>query len=178
MAGLDRSPGVDVPRTAMSVALFLKANGSDVNGDFQQGKAEGAIECVAFQSAVGVPQDKAGSGRQTGRRIHEGITIRKPIDRATPLLAKALCNNEVIEGTFNFFRPNPTGDGTTEHYFTVEIANGRVTRVHLVSPDGYANHDAQPSVAAFEDVQFTYNQITWRYEPTGTEHSDTWSIAY
>src|SRR5262245_20224354 len=138
MAGLDRSPAVDVPRTATSVALFLTANGASVEGDSQQQMTEGAIECIAYQSAVGAAQ-RQGTGQATGRRTHEGITIRKPIDRSSPLLAKALCSNAVIEGTFKFFRPNPNGDGTTEHYFTVEIEHGRVARIHLVSPDGYSN---------------------------------------
>jgi type VI secretion system secreted protein Hcp len=175
MAGLDRSPGVDVPRAATSVALFLTANGVSVQGDSQQEMTEGAIECIAYQSAVAAAQ-RQGTGQATGRRTHEGISIRKPIDRSSPLLAKALCNNEVVEGTFKFFRPNPNGDGTTEHYFTVEIEKGRVTRIHLVSPDGYANPGDPPFVAAFEDVQFSYNEITWRYELTGTEHNDTWSL--
>ena len=175
MAGLDRSSGVDVPRAATPVALFLTANGASVEGDSQQEMTEGAIECTAYQSAVAAGQ-RQGTGQATGRRTHEGITIRKPIDRSSPLLAKALCHNEVIEGTFKFFRPNPNGEGTTEHYFTVEIENGRVARIHLVSPDGYANPGEPPSVAAFEDVQFTYNQITWRYEITGAEHTDTTSV--
>jgi type VI secretion system secreted protein Hcp len=175
MAGLDRSPGVDVPRVAIPVALFLTANGAAVQGDSQQETTEGAIECTAFQSAVAASQ-RQGSGQATGRRTHEGISIRKPIDRSSPLLAKALCNNEVIEGTFKFFRPNPNGDGPTEHYFTVEVAHGRVARIHLVSPDGDANPGDPPFIAAFEDVQFTYNEITWRYEITGTEHSDKWSV--
>ena len=175
MAGLDRSPGVDVPRAATPVALFLTANGAAVQGDSQQEMTEGAIECIAYQSAVAAGQ-RQGTGQATGRRTHEGITIRKPIDRSSPLLAKALCHNEVVEGTFKFFRPSPTGDGTTEQYFTVEIENGRVARIHLVSPDGYANPGEPPFVAAFEDVQFTYNAITWRYEITGTEYIDTTSI--
>ena len=175
MAGLDRSPGVDVPRGAMPVALFLTANGAAVQGDSQQEMTEGAIECIAYQSAVAAGQ-RQGTGQATGRRTHEGIAIRKPIDRSSPLLAKALCHNEVIEGTFKFFRPNPNGDGTTEHYFTVEIEKGRVARIHLVSPDGYANAGEPPFVSAFEDVQFIYNEITWRYEITGTEYTDTTSI--
>ena len=175
MAGLDRSPGVDVPRAATPVALFLTANGAAVQGDSQQEMTEGAIECIAYQSAVAAAQ-RQGTGQATGRRTHEGISIRKPIDRSSPLLAKALCHNEVIEGTFKFFRPNPNGDGTTEHYFTVAIEKGRVARIHLVSPDGYANAGEPPFVSAFEDVQFTYNEITWRYEITGTEYIDTTSI--
>ena len=175
MAGLDRSPGVDLPRGAIPVALSLTANGAAVEGDSQQETTEGAIECTSFQSAVAA-RNAGGSGQATGRRTHEGIVIRKSIDRSTPFLAKALCNNEVIEGTFRFFRPNPNGHGTTEHYFTVEITNGRVARIHLVSPDGDAHPGDPPFITAFEDVHFVYNEITWRYEITGTEHTDTWNV--
>jgi type VI secretion system secreted protein Hcp len=172
MVALERSPGIDVPRGAAPVALFLTANGVDIEGDSTQAMTEGAIECVSFLSSV-TAATRAGSGMATGRRNHEGIAIRKPIDRSTPLLAKALCNNEAIAATFKFFRPNPTGDGTTEHFFTVEIDKARLTAIQLVSPDGYSNEDAPPAVGPFEDVHFAYNEITWRYEPTGVEHTDS-----
>ncbi len=174
MAALERAPGIDVPRSAAPVALFLTANGVEVEGDSTQAMTEGAIECVSFLSSVTVAA-RSGTGMATGRRNHEGISIRKPIDRSTPLLARALCNNEAIEATFKFFRPNPTGDGTTEHFFTVEIDKARLTAIQIVNPDGYSNQDAPPPVGPFEDVQFTYNEITWRYEPTGAEHTDSFA---
>ena len=34
-----------------------------------------------------------------------------------------------------FYRPNPAGDGTTEHFFTVEIGEGRLASIKRVSPD-------------------------------------------
>lgn len=174
MAALDRSPGVDVPRSASPIALELQANGTTIPGDLQLEKSEGAIECLSFVSSV-TATTRQGLGSAAGRRVHEGITIRKPIDRATPLLARALCHNEQIDGTFRFFRPSPYGDGTIEQFFTVEIAEGRVTSITLVSPDGLSNPDTAPSAPAFEDVQFSYTQITWRYEPEGIEFEDTWN---
>jgi type VI secretion system secreted protein Hcp len=177
MAALDRSPGVDVPRSANPVALFLTANGMTVEGDLALEKGEGAIECVSYVSSVtGSSRQGGGLATASGRRVHDGISIRKPIDRATPLLAKALCNNEVIEATFKFFRPSPSGDGTTEQFFTVEIDQGRVMSIAIVSPDGFSNADPAPPVPAFEDITFSYASITWRYEPTGAEHTDTVAI--
>lgn len=174
MAALDRSPGVDVPRSANPVALFLTANGMTIEGDLMLGKVEGAIECVSYVSSVtGTSRQGGGLATASGRRVHDGITIRKPIDRATPLLAKALCNNEVIQATFRFYRPSPSGDGTIEQFFTVEIDQGRVMSIAIVSPDGFSNADSAPAVPAFEDVTFSYASITWRYEPTGAEHTDT-----
>ena len=175
MAALERLPGVDVPRTSTPIALFLTANGVTIQGDSTQAMTEDAIECVSFLSSVSAAT-RTGTGMATGRRTHEGISIRKAIDRATPLLAKALCNNEMIEATFRFFRPNPIGDGTTEQFFTVEIDKARLTSIQLVSPDGYSNHDAPAAVGPFEDVQIVYNEITWRYEPTGVEHTDSFAL--
>jgi type VI secretion system secreted protein Hcp len=175
MAVLERSPGVDIPRSAAPVALFLTANGVEIEGDSTQALTEGAIECVSFLSSV-TAAARSGTGMATGRRNHEGISVRKRVDRATPLLARALCNNELIEATFKFFRPNPAGDGTTEHFFTVEIDKARLTAIQLVSPDGYSNQDAPPAIEPFEDVQFAYNEITWRYEPTGVEHKDSIAV--
>ena len=42
----------------------------------------------------------------------QSVKILKRIDKSSPQLANALCANQVIDATFKFFRPNPTGDGT------------------------------------------------------------------
>ena len=66
----------------------------------------------------------------------------------------------------------PAGDGTTEHFFTVEFAEGRVSSVRRVSPD-----TIDPASAAeppTEEVSFVFHNITWTYEPTGAMHHDNW----
>jgi type VI secretion system secreted protein Hcp len=175
MPAQQRSPGVDVPRTSPPIALFLTANGTAIAGESTMEQAEDAIECISLVSGVRMTI-REGSGLATGRRSHDGIWIRKAIDRTTPLLAKTLCHNEEVEATFKFFRPNPSGDGTTQHYFTIEIEHARIAEIELVSPEGYSNgSDPAPAVQPFEDVKFLYTTITWRHEIASTEHTDTWN---
>ena len=112
---------------AETVHLYLKASGSDIQGNSTQVSLgrENSIECVYYEQEVMTARE-AGSGMATGRRQYKPLLIRKRIDKSTPLIAKALCNNQEIEGIFKFFRPSPTGDGTTEQFFTVEIGRAHV----------------------------------------------------
>jgi type VI secretion system secreted protein Hcp len=172
VAAAGRAPGVDVPRGAMTISAYLTANGAQLQNDLSDDKS---IPCVSLNSPAHVVIDQR-TGFATGKRFYDGISIRKAMDSSTPLLAKALTNNEVIAGAFKFFRPNPSGDGTTEHFFTIELDGGRVASLEQVSPDGYSNQSGQPApVAPFDDVTFVFQTITWRYEPGGIEHTDTWN---
>jgi type VI secretion system secreted protein Hcp len=158
---------------AETVHLYLKSNGSDIQGESTQTSLgrENSIECLYFEDSVRTAREK-GTGMATGRRTYNPIVIRKRIDKSSALLAKALCNNEVIEGTFKFFRPNPNGDGTTEQFFTVEIAEGRINSIKRVSPD-----TIDPASAAeppTEEVGFVFHTITWTYEAGGITHTDNW----
>lgn len=158
---------------AETVHLYLKANGSDIKGESTQTSLgrEGSIECLYFEDSVRTAREK-GSGMATGRRTYEPIVLRKRIDKSSPLLAKALCNNEVVEGTFKFFRPSPTGDGTTQQFFTIEFAEGRVAGIKRVSPDTIDPASAvEPPT---EEISFVFHTITWTYEDGGVTHTDNW----
>ncbi len=158
---------------AETVHLFLKSNSEDIAGESTQtslGREE-SIECLSFLDNVATAREK-GSGLATGRRTYQPIVIRKRIDKSSPLLARSLCNNEVIEGKFMFFRPNPAGDGTTEHFFTVEIAEGRIAYIKRVSPDTI--DPASATEPPTEEIGFVFHNITWTYEPTGAMHHDNW----
>ncbi len=159
---------------AETVHLYLKANNSDIQGESSQVSLgrENSIECVYYDQAVSTARE-AGSGMATGRRRYEPIIIRKRIDKATPLIYKAMAQNERIDGTFKFFRPNPVGDGTTEQYYTVEIKNGRVSAVRNYSPD--CIDPVSCSMPAMEEVQFVFHTIVWTYTNGGITHEDTWS---
>jgi type VI secretion system secreted protein Hcp len=158
---------------AETVHAFIKANGTDLNGESTQTSLgrENSIECVYFEDSVRTAREK-GSGMATGRRTYEPIKILKRIDKSSPLLAKALCNNEIIEGTFKFFRPSPTGDGTTQQFFTIEISEGRVAGIKRVVPN--AIDPASSSEPPLEEVGFVFHTITWTYEEGGIQHTDNW----
>jgi len=158
---------------AQTVHLFLKANGEDIKGESTQlseGR-EGSIECTYFETAMDSGREVQ-SGMSTARRQHKPLVIRKRIDKSTPLISKALTKHSKIEGEFKFYRPNPAGDGTTQHFYTVKITDGRVHGQKMYSEQAHANADhAAPPM---EEVSFVYQTIMWRYEDGGVEHEDSW----
>jgi type VI secretion system secreted protein Hcp len=158
---------------AETVHLFLKANGQDIEGESTQTSLgrENSIECVYFQHEV-LTAREAGSGMATGRRQYRPILIRKRIDKSSPLLLKALTQNQVIEATFRFFRPNPTGDGTTEQFYTIEIKGGRIASVRQYVPDVLDLATAQ--LPPLEEVGFVFHTISWTYTNGGVTHEDSW----
>jgi type VI secretion system secreted protein Hcp len=159
---------------AETVHLYLKANGTDIKGDSTQQSLgrQDSIECVYYEQEV-VTAREAGSGLATGRRQYPGIKIRKRIDKSSPLLMKALCENQVIESSFKFFRPNPTGDGTTEQFYTVSFKQGRVNSIKQYVPDSFT--PASTNLPAMEEITFVFHTINWTITNGGVTHEDSWS---
>lgn len=159
---------------AETIHWELKANGTTIRGESTQRDLgrEGTIECLSFRDSVRTARE-LGSRAAVGRRVHEPIEVVKRIDASTPLLAKALCKNEVIEGTFRFYRPSPRGDGTTEQFFTIEIGGGRIDAIERHSPN--ALDPAASKSPPLETVRIVYHTIRWIYEPSGAEYVDSWS---
>ncbi|MGF1468702.1 MAG: type VI secretion system tube protein TssD [Sandaracinaceae bacterium] len=158
---------------AETVHLYLRANGEEIQGESSQtslGRAN-SIECIFYRDSVRTARE-VGSGLATGRRAYEPTVILKRIDKATPLIAKALRGNQQIDGTFKFFRPSPTGDGTTEHFFTVEIGEGRVAFIERESPNVF--DPAAANEPPLERVGFVFHTVTWTYEPGGQSDVDNW----
>lgn len=116
---------------------------------------------------------EAGTGMATGRRTYEPVVFTKRIDRSSPILARALCNNEVIEATFKLFRPNPDGDGTTEQFFTIMLTGGRISSIKRVSSN--AIDPASANDPPIEEVGLVFSDITWTHEIASTVHHDSWS---
>jgi type VI secretion system secreted protein Hcp len=158
---------------AETVHLYLKANGTDIKGESTQtslGRAD-SIECVFYKQSV-ITAREAGSGLATGRRQYQPLLIRKRIDKSSPLLMKALCDNTAIDATFKFFRPNPSGDGTTEQFYTVAFKKGRIASIKQVVPDTIV--PASSTEPPLEEVTFVFHTIGWTYTNGGVTHEDSW----
>jgi type VI secretion system secreted protein Hcp len=159
---------------AQTLAVFMKADGNDIKGFTSVTNSGGldrtdSIEAHYFCDSVRTAREK-GSAMATGRRVYEPIVFRKRIDDASPLIAKALCDNQVIECAFKFVRPNPES-GESEHFFTTEIFEGRVAYIKRVSPDS-SGGDA--STLPEEEIGLVFHTIRWCFEPGGVEHQDNW----
>src|SRR5207247_2107176 len=128
---------------------------------------QNSIECLYYREGFAVPISTSGL---SGRRTYEPLVIRKRIDRSSPLLAKALAQQRRVDGVFKFFRPNPSGDGTTEQFYTTEITQGRIAAVTQFVTDVEEPGDLpdQP----FEEIAFVFNQIQWTWASSGVSYMD------
>jgi type VI secretion system secreted protein Hcp len=159
---------------AETVHLFLKASGADIKGESSQtslGRAD-SIECYQYEQPIETARE-ASTGMATGRRTYKPLRIVKRIDKASPLLTKALCTNAVIEGVFKFFRPSPLGDGSTQQFYSVGIKAGRIASINQFVPD--TTNDATAHEHPLEEVTFVFHTITWTFTDGGIEFEDNWS---
>lgn len=64
---------------------------------------------------------------------HQELTITKPVDKSSPLLGKAISENECLTCDFVFYRTNRFG--INEPYYKLKLANARLSNIGLtVSP--------------------------------------------
>jgi type VI secretion system secreted protein Hcp len=157
---------------AETVHLYLKANGQDIRGESTVTSLgrENSIQCLYYEQCVTMSTDVR-TGMASGRRSYTPILIRKRIDKSSPLLYRALVNNQKVDGYFRFFRPNPTGDGTTEQFYTVDFKNARIASIKQISPDIIKPTSAtEPPV---EEVTIVFQTITWTYTNGGITATDS-----
>jgi type VI secretion system secreted protein Hcp len=82
----------------MPFSAYLTVEGKvqgKINGSVTQKGRENSILVHSFDNEILVPQDPA-TGQVTGKRQHDPIVILKEIDKSSPLLWRALVNNEVL----------------------------------------------------------------------------------
>lgn len=158
------------------ISLTISSNGTNIPGDSTLTSLSRAntIEVLSMEQQVSRAFDRS-TLRASGRRIYAPVRFTKRLDRSTPLLRKALVNNEVVAGNFRWFRPNPLGDGTTQQFFTLTFTDGRITRCTLRLPDTLMPDTA--SLPPMEDVELTFGEITWTWTNGGIEFEDTVTVA-
>ncbi|MES3033305.1 MAG: type VI secretion system tube protein TssD [Gemmatimonadota bacterium] len=132
------------------------------------------IEVTSLSHGLRANFERA-TGLATGRRYYEPIEFRKNLDRSTPRLREALIRNDTMSGTFRWFRPNPNGDGTTQHFLTITFGGGRITSAEMKLPDTLDPDSA--TLPAYEIVTLVFNSITWDWLPGGISANDEWNAS-
>ncbi len=121
---------------------------------------------LSFDHEVTLPTDDR-SGQVTGAPRHKYLTIKKFVDRCSPLLAGHLVNPSDLEVEFNFYRQ---GEGGQEHFYTITLEGAKIVNVQTVSPNVLdPNNDRE---VLSEIVTFTYGKIDWEHEICSTSASD------
>jgi len=132
---------------------------------------ENTIEASAYtHMLVGEPDPRNGITGEV--RDHFPVSILKKFDRSTPRLFRAWCNHERLQATFKFYRPDPSGDGTTQHFYTVVLNNAYISGIRKEVPNTI---DAQTSnYPPVERISFTYGDIQEIWVPDGFAYGDEW----
>ncbi len=110
-----------------SIYLYIEIDGNVVQGDSYVSSLdrENMIPIHSITQEM-VRQTDSSSGA-SGKIEHKLIVITKEIDRSSPLLFKALSNDEPVnKAEFRFYRPSISGVGTEEHYYTITLESGRI----------------------------------------------------
>jgi type VI secretion system secreted protein Hcp len=155
--------------SADQVLIFMTATGETqgrIQGRVSQAGVEDWIEVYGYSHEIVSPRDAA-SGLPTGKRQHKPLVVTKPIDKATPLLAYALVNNEnLTEVTLRFYQQDRR-TGRMQHYLTIELQNASIAGIAAERPE---DETTRPR----EHVSFTYQKITWTWEDGGITAEDDW----
>jgi len=155
------------PARAEQPTIFMKLTGEKgpIPGGVMRSGLEGWIEVIGMNHEIVSPRDAA-SGLPTGKRQHKPITITKEIDKSTPLIFKALVNNEQIkEVELRFYKPGK--GGKEEQYFTIKLENAHISSVRLQNEGGTATETR-------EHVSFVYQKIIWTWTDGGITAEDDW----
>jgi len=152
------------------VHLFLSINGESVRGEPTQKTEEkpGSIECHSVENYELDTEFTDEIDAAIGVGPLQYIKINKRFDRISPLLAQAYHEYQELSGSFNFYRHNPNGDETLEHYFDIEFSGGFIESIFRISP-----HVDDPDATEnepYEEIGIIADSVTWRYVPEGNEY--------
>ena len=131
---------------AQTVHLALEIDGNAIEGEstISSLEREGTIECSSFAYELTTPREAA-TGNLTGRRQHRPVKVTKRIDKSSPLMLKALCQNEPItKAEFKFYQPDSSGSGAEVKFYTVTLENGYVASVKQLSEDAIMAGEKAP----------------------------------
>jgi len=139
----------------MPMPCYLVLEGQNqgkIEGSTKVKGHEGKILVQAVDHTIEIPKSPQ-TGLPTGKRVHCPMTLTKEIDKSSPKLFQALTSGEQMKDvTLEYYRISPKG--TEEKYYTVKLSNAILTNM--------------------EDVSFTYEKITWTFDPDGIEAEDSW----
>lgn len=157
----------------MALNAYLRMTGEtqgEVMGSVTEAGREGSMEIFGWNHEVLSPRDAA-SGLPTGKRQHKPITVTKPVDRATPILASILTNNEnITDWRLDCWRPSRSGKEV--QYYTIELTDASIAGMRQEQLNNKYPENMSHEVR--EHVMFTYRRITWTWHDGGITAEDDW----
>jgi type VI secretion system secreted protein Hcp len=149
--------------------VVLRAKGATIPAEPSEHEfaPRDGIEIVDYSQPVAVPFSDTGV---TGTRSYKPITFRKRIDRASPLIAQALAQNQVVDAEFRFFRDDKE-TGEVSEFFRVAVTRAAVVSFRELLDD--ALDPARATRPPLEEVGLLYQRIAWTDPVNGVSFEDT-----
>jgi type VI secretion system secreted protein Hcp len=157
----------------MKPTVYLRMVGQrqgQITGSVTSAPHQGTIEVIVTSHELVAPRDAA-TGQATGKRTHKPFVITKELDQSSPLLYKALIENEdITTWELQFWQPSTKGD--EKHYYTIQLRNARVSNITFGLSDDRNPHLSKKK--AYEAVAFTYQKIAWTWVDGAITAEDDW----
>lgn len=103
------------------------------------------------------------------RALHQPFYVTKMIDKATPLLARALDTGERLECKLNFFRTG--AGGLKEKYYSVTLSGAVIVQQQVAMPHAVLFNDQEPQ----EHLAIRYRDVAWVHHIASTTGYASWA---
>jgi len=152
----------DDSSSGISIFLFLQIDGNKIDG-------ESTVASLERDNSIQIDSFNQEMARTEGKIEHKHIVFTKVIDKASPLLFKALSSDEAVDSAeFRFYRTSVSGSGAEEHFYTIKIEKGKIEAM-ITFTDSNAPY-------YFEEISISFQDITWTDEINGATHMDSLRI--
>ena len=147
--------------------IFYDSSGSEMEGP----RTNKSSIIYEFNQECAVPH-QAGGYAATGSRIYQPFTIVKTIDKLTPLLWKALANNEFLKKVEVTLYEIAEKTGTETPYFKFTLTEARISSMKNYMPTSLVGSENE-TVGHLEEVSLVARTYNWVHLTASTEHEDT-----
>ena len=110
-----------------------------------------------------------------GKRQHSPITIVREVDSASPLLWQGICTNETLRAVDISLVGRPPSGGGEVVVERITLTNAVISNVHRYTPRLGSSDSEVHDTDELEEIQFTFQKITYTNVAGSTSTSDDWN---
>lgn len=129
---------------------------------------DGKIPVMSVSHGVSVDVDPYTHLPSPEKRNFGKITVKREVDRASPMLEQLLCTSEKLEQVIlSFYRYESAGEGKdkAKEYYRITLNDAHISGIDMSGDSGGQ---------LLETVNFIYDKIEWNHIEANILTSDQW----
>ena len=162
--------------TIFSQTILLSVDGVKLGkfkGESLRQRAADKMDLSSFVMEMAVARDAA-TGRSSGRRQYQPVTIVKQSGAASPQFLQAAATNErLTRVVIEFYKLNANGE--EQPYYVVTLEDATVSGFKQFTPVS-VNEKSNSAGILFDEIKIVFRKITLESKDGKTMASDDWSI--